>query len=315
MSPDTPAATIQWGTLPQQKTVTSTLSGLPAAAAGLGTPAITVVGKNVALRPTLNWFEKRPLFGRTIVVTRTRQQASELTRRLEELGAAVIEASTIELAAPADPQAVDAALASAGTFDWIIFTSANGVSSVRDRLLSGGRDVRALGGARIAAIGDATAAAVERMLCRKVDLCPGRFVAEALAEELISRDEVRGRRFLLLRADIARPLLRQRLIEAGAARVEDVAVYQTVRAPSLPPELIAAMQARRVDWITFTSSSTVRNFVELLGSDYAEKLAGIKLASIGPITTQTLEEFQLHPAAAAEQFNISGLIDAMVKHS
>jgi uroporphyrinogen III methyltransferase/synthase len=268
----------------------------------------------VQLRQTLNWFEKRPLFGRTIVVTRTRQQASELSQRLEELGAQVIEAPTIELAPPPDSAAVDAALASAGQFDWIVFTSANGVASVRDRLLTGGRDVRTLGDARIAAIGDATAAAIQRLLCRNVDLCPARFVAEALAEEFIGRDLVRDRRFLLLRADIARPLLRERLIAAGAARVEDVSLYQTRPARSLPPGLIQALEAGSVHWITFTSSSTARHFAELLGADYAAKLAGVKLASIGPITTQALRALELEPSAAAEQFNISGLIDAIVKH-
>jgi uroporphyrinogen III methyltransferase/synthase len=314
MSPDTSAATIQWGTLPQQRTITSTLAQLPQAAAGLDRPAITVVGKVVQLRQTLNWFEKRPLFGRTIVVTRTRQQASELSQRLEELGAQVIEAPTIELAPPPDSAAVDAALASAGQFDWIVFTSANGVASARDRLLAGGRDVRALGDARIAAIGDATAAAIQRLLCRNVDLCPARFVAEALAEEFIGRDLVRDRRFLLLRADIARPLLRERLIAAGAAQVEDVSLYQTLPARSLPPGLIQALEAGSVHWITFTSSSTARHFAELLGADYAAKLAGVKFASIGPITTQTLRALELEPSAAAEQFNISGLIDAIVKH-
>jgi uroporphyrinogen III methyltransferase/synthase len=315
MPPDTPAATIQSGTLPQQRTITSNLRELPGAAAGLGTPAITVVGEIVTMRQTLNWFETRPLFGRTIVVTRTRQQASELSRRLEELGAAVIEAPTIELSPPDDPAAVDAALASAGKFDWIVFTSANGVSSVRDRLLASGQDVRALGAARIAVIGDATAAAVQNLLCRAVDLCPARFVAEALADELIERDLVRGRRFLLLRADIARPLLRDRLTEAGAAQVDDVAVYQTQRAASLPTELVEALERGDVHWITFTSSSTARNFVELLGPDYAKQLKGIRLASIGPITTQTLRELKLRPSAAAEQFNIGGLIQAMVKHA
>jgi len=314
MSPDMPAATIQWGTLPQQKTITSTVSRLPQAAAGLGSPAITVVGRVVELRKALNWFEKRPLFGQTIIVTRSRQQASELSQRLTELGAQVIEAPTIELGPPPDPAAVDVALASAGQFDWIVFTSANGVAQARDRLLAVGRDVRALGDAKIAAIGDATAAAIRRLLCRQVDLCPARFVAEALTEEFIDRDLVRGRRFLLLRADIARPLLRERLIEGGAACVEDVALYQTQAAQSLPPGLIQTLEAGNVHWITFTSSSTARNFVDLLGADYAAKLAGVKLASIGPITTQTLRDLKVRPTATAEQFNIAGLIDTIVKH-
>jgi uroporphyrinogen III methyltransferase/synthase len=152
---------------------------------------------------------------------------------------------------------------------------------------------------------------VREQLCLNVDLCPQSFVAEALADELIDRGEVSGRKFLLLRADIARPILRERLDGAGAAQVHDVAVYETKPAASLPPHLIDALEEKRVNWITFTSSSTAKNFVALLGDDYKAKLAGVKLASIGPITTATLKELGLTPTLEAKTFNVAGLIDAI----
>jgi uroporphyrinogen III methyltransferase/synthase len=315
MSPQMPAATIQWGTMPEQRTVVSTLEKLAEdiAAAGLRAPAMTIIGKVVQLRETLAWVEKRPLFGQTIVVTRSRHQASEISAKLEELGANVIEAPTIELHEPADWGEIDSALRDAGEFDWVCFTSVNGVAAAQRRLAAMGRDARAFGKAKLAAIGQATAEAIERELCLRVDLCPKAFVAEALADELAGRDEVMGRRFLLLRADIARPLLRQRLIEAGAAEVRDVAIYETRTATEFPAGLIELISAGKVNWITFSSSSTVRNFVNLAGEANRAALGRIKLASIGPITTSSLREAGLTPAAEAKTFNIDGLVRAIVE--
>lgn len=312
MSPAMPAATIQWGTTPRQRTVASTLAELPAAVAraGLSSPAITIFGKVVQLRGTLDWFERRPLFGQTVIVTRTRQQISELSQQLEALGANVIEAPTIHLAEPEDPAVVDAALSRADEYDWIVFTSANGVSHAKERLLRRGMDARAFGHARVAAIGDATAAAIERELCLKVNLCPRQFVAEALADELIARGFVDGSRFLLLRADIARPILRDRLVEAGAAAVDDVAIYRTLLAPELPAEVVHALEEGN-PWITFTSSSTVRNFVQLLGASALPLLGRARIASIGPVTTSTLRELALAPTVQAATFNIAGLLTAI----
>ena len=313
MAPSMPAATIQWGTTPQQRTVTGTLADLPTrvAEAGIGPPAITIVGKVVSLRSTLNWFETRPLFGQTIAVTRTRQQASDLSSRLIELGAKVIEAPTIELTAPDDPALIDQALRSMSGYDWVIFTSQNGVRFAQDRLRQLGLDARAFGSAKIAAIGDATARAIDQQLFLTVDLCPQSFVAEALADALAARDLVKGRRFLFLRADIARPILRQRLERDGAAEVRDVAIYQTRPAAALPAELLDTLAARELNWITFTSSSTAKNFVALLGANYQDRLKDVKFASIGPITTQTLNELGLIPTTQADTFNIEGLIEAI----
>ena len=313
MDPATPAATIRWGTLPRQRTVIGTIADLPArvAEAGLTAPAMTIVGRVVSLRPVLNWFETRPLFGQTIAITRTRQQASELSQKLAELGANVVEAPTIESVSPAEWTVVDEVLRSAGAFDWIVFTSQNGVDYTRRRLFDLGLDARAFGNAKIAAIGDATAASIRRELCLSVDLCPESFVAEALADALASRGEVRGKRFLLLRADIARPILRERLRQDGAVEVRDVAVYETRAASGLPPQLLEALAQKDLQWLTFSSSSTAKNFVQLLGGDYTNRLAGVRIASIGPLTSRTLRELGLEPTVEAETFNIDGLVRAM----
>jgi uroporphyrinogen III methyltransferase/synthase len=308
-----PAACIQWGTTPKQRTVVGTVGDLPqkVADAKLTPPAITIVGRVVKLRETMNWFENRPLFGQTIVVTRTRQQASELSEKLEELGARVIEAPTIELSPPRDWGKVDAVLRSMGNFDWVIFTSANGVTHSKERLAALGLDSRAFGHARIAAVGEATAEAIREQLNLRVDLCPAAFVAEALGEELMVRGEVAGKKILLLRADIARAVLREQLQKAGAAEVADVAVYESQSVSSLPPGVNEALKEGQVNWVTFTSSGTARNFVKLLGKNYQERLKGVGIASIGPITTGTLKELEMPPTVVAEEANLDGLVEAI----
>jgi uroporphyrinogen III methyltransferase / synthase len=320
MKPDMPAATIQWGTTPRQRTVTGTISDLPqrVTEAGIAAPAITIVGRVVTLRPIMNWFETRPLFGQTIIVTRTRQQASDLSMKLGELGANVIEAPTIELA-PADPARVNKALRDIQSdgYDWVIFTSANGVTAVKQALFEAGLDARALrvsGG--IASIGDATTAALERHLGLRPDLVPPRAVAESLVEALAAKGQIAGKRFVLLRADIGRPIIVEQLRTKGAARVDNVAVYETRPAGGLPSSVIEAIDAGGGSlWITFTSSSTATNFTKLLGDEYRQKLANVKLASIGPITTQTLTELGLSPVVQADTFNVDGLVEAIARES
>jgi uroporphyrinogen III methyltransferase/synthase len=337
---DTPAATIQWATRPDQRTCVATLADLPQRVVHekIGSPAITIIGKVVSMRDTINWFESRPLFGQTIVVTRTRQQASELTAKLTDLGANVIEAPTIELHPPTSWAKVDEALmgndevgtmndeVNAGLnslhhssfivhrfpFDWVIFTSANGVRFTRDRLRDLNLDVRIFGNAKIAAIGDATSKAIRDELALRVDLCPESFVAEALASALADRDEIAGKKFLLLRADIARPILREKLQSGGASEVRDVPIYETRPAQSLPSQLMAALTEHRINWVTFTSSSTAKNFVALLGPDYQNQLSNIHIASIGPITSQTLRELNLSPRIEANTFNLDGLVRAIL---
>ncbi len=313
MSGDTPAATIQWGTTPKQKTVVGTVSNLAqrAAEANIGPPTLTIIGKVVELRGALSWFERRPLFGKTIVVTRSREQASELTRRLGELGANVIEEPTIELVPPADQSAVDAVLRDMSGFDWIIFTSPAGVSHAKRRLIELGLDVRAFGPAKLAAVGAETAKAIRDQLSLKVDLCPQQFVAEALADALQKNGEVAGKRFLLLRADIGRPILAKRLHQDGAAKVADVAIYQTRPAGKFSESTRLALAQGQVHWITFTSSSTVTNFLTQLGADAAAQLSKIRLASIGPVTSQTMRAAGLQPIQA-QIYNLDGLVAAIL---
>ncbi|MCC6238827.1 MAG: uroporphyrinogen-III C-methyltransferase [Phycisphaerales bacterium] len=319
MCATTPAAVIQWGTHPRQRTVVATLANLVGEVEKhkLSAPAITIIGQVVALRKNLNWFETRPLFGRCIAVTRTRHQASELTRRLEELGAQVIEAPTIELHPPVDPDRVHQALikAARGDYDWVVLTSANSVTQVRRALQQWQLDARIFSSCRIAAIGAATNQALEQELCLRADFVPSRAVAESLADELPAHGKISGGRFSLLRADIGRPLLVQRLMQQGAAVVDDVAVYQTRTTESLPEELIEALEHKRVDWITFTSSSCVKNLVSLLGDRYNEKLQGVHLASIGPITSTALREAGLQLTVEARSPDLDCLVEAINEFS
>ena len=314
MPPQTPAATIQWGTTPRQRTITATVATLAKRIEEekITAPALTIIGRVVSLRDTLQWFANKPLFGQTIVVTRTRQQASDLSHKLRDLGASVIEAPTIEIAPPTDPEPVNQAMARLHEYDWIIFTSANGVRATKEKILAFNLDARAFGQAKIAAIGSATGDSIRRELCLNVELMPDSFVAEALADELQRRGEITGRRFLLLRADIARPVLRQQLEQGGAAQVHDIPIYETRLPASLPPALLDALNDNRVDWITFTSSSTAKNFTTLLGPGYKSRLAGVKLASIGPITTTTLKDLGLTPTIEATTHTIDGLVEAIL---
>lgn len=315
MPAHTPAATIQWGTLPRQRTVVGTISTLPQRVfeAGVAPPALTVVGRVVDLRATLNWFESRPLFGKRVAVTRTRQQVSELARMLESLGAQVIEAPMIQLADPLDMRPIDDALQRAGEYDWVVFTSANGVESARRRLLETGLDARAFGKARVAAIGEVTAEAVRQRLALKVDVVPDVFMAEELAEAMVALGDAAGKRVLLLRADVARPVLVTRLREAGAAEVCDVAIYRTLAVETLPEDLRETIESGQLDWITFASSGTVKSFMRL-ADGLTEKLAAVKVASIGPITSQTLRALGLPPTVEAEPFTVPALVRAMAAH-
>ena len=316
-APETPVALIQDGTRPSQRVVTGTLATIAerAAGAGIRPPATAVVGDVVRLRDQIAWFDRQPLFGRTIVVTRARAQASALAAELARRGARVIEAPAIRIAPPVSWVEVDRAIDQAATFNWVVFTSVNGVATVLDRAWERGLDSRILGPARLAAIGPATAQALrERGL--RADVVPDEFVAEALAEAL---GPVRGQQILLARADIARRTLADSLRQQGA-EVTEVAAYQTVPETAPSPELIEALRRRQVDLITFTSSSTVKNFLGLIaradGLDPTDLgasggLAGARIACIGPITAQTAEAVGLRPDVIAETYTIEGLLAAI----
>jgi len=312
---DTPVALVQWGTRPKQRSIKTTLTRAvdDVQKAGIGSPSIIVVGKVVGLdAPGLDYFTRRALFGQRIVITRTRQQASALRSELLELGAEVLEAPTIQIVpSPDDVLAkIDDALTKIDQYDWLVLTSANGVAALAERLQKMQRDARHLAGVQIAAIGDGTERALREILGIRADLVPTRFVAESLAGDLIADHGVTGKRFLLLRADIARPILPQLLSQAGA-QVDELAVYETQVASKLPGVVLDALRDGEVDWITFTSASTARNMAELLG-DEADLLKRVKLASIGPITSDALRELGLEPTIEAQTHNIDGLIEALL---
>jgi len=316
LSADTPAAVIRWGTHPHQRTVVGTVGTIVDAVtkAGLTAPAITVIGQVVTLRDTLNWFEQRPLFGQRVVVTRTRQHASELTTQLTALGAQVLEAPTIEIRPVADTRKADGLLSNLGTFHWIVFTSANGVEAAWQRVRALKKDARIFFGLRVGAIGPATAEALERIGIVP-DLLPEKFVGEELAKaliETIGSEQMRGKRFLMLRADIARPVLREELKKCGAS-VEDVAIYETARPEKLPEDVLAAIDAGKVDWLTFTSASTAENLHALLSDAQREKVKAAKRLSIGPITSAALAKLGWPATVEAEQHDIGGMVAALAK--
>lgn len=304
---DTPAAVVEWGTYPRQRTVVGTLATLPALArqAGIGAPAITVVGEVVTLRDTLAWFDTRPLSGKRVMVTRARAQASDLAVLLEALGAETIQFPTIRIEDAADQAPLREAAERVGEFDWVVFTSVNGVERFWTALRAAGRDARAFGRARVCAIGPATSAAVEERGVRP-DLVPDDFVAEGVLAALSAHAELRGARVLLPRAEVARAVLPDTLRERGAEVVE-VAAYRTVQDGSEVRAVRRRLAAGEVDVVTFTASSTVKNYVELVGAD----VGGAKVASIGPITSAAARELGLPVDVEAAEYTIPGLVDAV----
>jgi len=316
----TPVALIRWGTRPEQRTLTGTLSDIAERArnADFRPPALIVVGEVVRLREHLSWFEARPLFGRRIVVTRSREQASDLVRRLGDLGAEVIEIPTIQIDDPEDWGPVDEAIRRIGEFHWIAFTSQNGVDRFLGRLFRSGRDVRALASARICAIGPATASRLEACGLR-ADLRPERNVAESLTEAF-SRLDVRGKRVLLPRPAVAREVLPEALAAMGA-EVTEVVVYRTVRPAAHLEGLRERLRRGEIDLVTFTSSSTVAHFVERLEDGADAGPSGplrdrVRGASIGPATSRTAREKGIAVVAEADpdDVTIPGLVRAVEKY-
>jgi uroporphyrinogen III methyltransferase/synthase len=310
-APATPAAVIQWGSLPRQKVIEGTLADIAAKASALTSPAITVIGEVVGLREKLDWFEHLPLFGKRIAITRAREQAGVLREELATLGAKVIEIPTIELRPPDSWEPLDDAIKRLEEFQFLLVTSANGVRNVLARLAASGRDVRSLHGLTIGAIGPATAAEFARTGV-KVDLLPTEYVAEGLLAALGDRD-VRGKAFLIPRAKVARDLV-PRVLEERGARVEVVEAYQTV-VPEISQDELARLLTPPPDAITFTSSSTATNLAKLLGENqFAETLRSAVIASIGPITSQTLRKLGLDVTVEAQESTMAGLVRALRDH-
>jgi len=305
-SPDTPAMAVRWATRPDQETIVGTLETLPELLndAAMKPPATIVIGEVVSLRDKFNWYERLPLFGQRIVVTRDRLQSSELAEPLESLGAEALLLPVIEIREPSDPKPLDDAIAQLESYDWLIFTSANGVRYFIDALDRSARDLRSLK-SRICAIGPATKAAIEALHI-KVDLMPKEYVAESLVEAF-AKEDLESRRILLPRAAVARDLVPRELSRRGAT-VEVVEAYHTV-APARLAEGARAIRDRKPHWITFTSSSTVTNFIAAAGR---EALSQLKIASIGPITSSALRQHGIEPTVEAEPHTIGGLVDAIL---
>lgn len=311
----TPAALVQWGTLPRQRHVTGTLDNIKQRVedAGLSSPAIIVVGEVAAIdEPGLDYFTNRPLFGKRIVVTRTRQQSSSLKDTLEQLGAEVLEAPTIRIDAPdeADAQRFAQAVAAIHTYGWVVLTSANAVDAFADRLAEAGRDSRALAGVCFACIGGATAERLRERLAVSADFVPSRAVSDSFIAEFPAAHTLTGARVLLPAADIAGPAIAQRLREAGAD-LDTVTAYRTLPVEALPEAVTQQLEAGEVDWVTFTSSSTVKNMLPLL-SEGGAVLGRCKRASIGPKTTQALVAAGLPPTVEADPHDVAGLVAALI---
>lgn len=308
------AALVYDATLPSQRTVDGTLGTIAALAEPAG-PALLVVGAVAGLRPHLRWFDDRPLSGRRIVVTRSREQAGELVEMLEARGAEAIGAPSIRIVPPEDPAPLDAACARASGFDWIVFTSVNAVEPFMARLLVRG-DVRDLHGVRLCAVGPSTAAHLQRYGIR-VDLMPPEFRADAVLEAMRGAGSLAGQTVLLPRGDLARDRLSQELRDAGA-EVEAVAAYATLPDPGGrpgDPDVYRMLLDRRIDAVTFASASAVRNFVDGLGRDQAaDLLRTVAVASIGPVTAEAARQLGIATTVMPERYTIPDLVDALVGH-
>lgn len=310
---DTPIALIRWGTRPEQEVLTATVGTIAALAAErkFQPPAIAVVGEVVRLRERLRWFDTKPLFGKRVVVTRPRAQAQRFVDLLEQQGAEVVLCPTIETVPLDSYERLDAALDELGAYAWLIFTSVNGVKYFFARLRERQQDIRTLGSVRIAAIGPETARAVEEFQLR-VDAIPAEYRAEALIPAL---GEVKGQRVLLPRAAEARAVLPQEL-QALGAQVDEIAIYRTMRPQGTRvEELRERLKAGEIDLVTFTSSSTVHNFVALFpGEDLRTVVGAARVACIGPITADTAREYGLEVVVQPTAYTVPAFAQAIVEY-
>jgi len=312
-NPRTPVAIIEWGTLPCQRCVEGPLEEIAAIARKekVHPPAVIVVGEVVGLRSHLAWFEKKPLFGKRILVTRAASQAETTVRMIEELGGEAIEFPTIKVEPLEDYSEVDSEIANLAGYDWLILTSANGVEAFFSRVARLGKDARCLGGIRICSIGPQTTKALrERHLIP--DLQPKRFSSEGIIEEFRQIDELSGKKILLARSDLADETLPAALAELGA-KVKNVPVYRTVRSEPAA-SVIRMLLDGEIDAVTFTSASTSRNFTAILGDDLKKIPPKTLFASIGPMTTDAARESRLKVDIEAAEHTIPGLMSALVSH-
>jgi uroporphyrinogen III methyltransferase/synthase len=312
-SPETPVALIQWGTRTDQRVVTGTLNDIVAKVkeARLGPPAIIVVGEVVRLRQKLNWYESKPLFGRRVVVTRSRGQASIFAEMLTDRGATTVEFPTIDVIPPASWAELDNALDKLESYQWVIFTSANAVRFFFERLRNRGKDIRLLKGVSICAVGSKTAESLEQYGL-KADLIPSEFKAEGVLAAL-GGVNVKGRNFLIPRAKVAREVIPDKLRELGA-EVTVATAYENVKPISDTERVRKLLQEKKISVVTFTSSSTVHNFVEILGQkEYKSLLDNVTIACIGPVTAKTAEEYGIKTDIMPKEYTIPAFVDAMVE--
>ena len=315
-SPETPVAVIRSGTVPGQRTVTGTLGTIAAIAekVKIKPPAIIVVGDVVSLRKDLNWFEEKPLFSKRILVTRAREQASDFLARLSELGAECVEFPTIEVIPPPSWKELDGAIQNLETYQWLVFTSVNGVKYFFDRLEGSGRDARNLRGIRVAAIGPKTADTIRAKGVRP-DLVPGEYRAEAVVQAF-GKQGVKGLRILLPRAAEAREVLPQELDRMGAA-VDVVEAYRTVKPEGSKDEIKAMLEKGEIHMVTFTSSSTVNNFMDMFYEDSDQLfkwMEKVTVACIGPVTAKTAEDRGLLVRIIPSDYTLEGLTQAIVDY-
>ena len=302
-----PVALIRWGTTGRQETLLGDLGSIVAASDGFQPPAVAVFGQVVAMREKLRWFEKRPLFGKRIVVTRTRKQSGGLSAKLRILGADVYELPTIRIEPPADLREFGELVRDAFQYDWVIFTSVNGVDAFFDMFYRLYDDSRSIGNVKIAAIGPATARRIKDFHLA-VDLQPKEFVSEAILKELMEFGSVENLKFLLARAQGAREVLSKRLTELGAI-VDEAIAYRTVPETTDTAGGLERFRAEGADLITFTSSTTVENFLAL----QLPRPKHLKTASIGPITSETMRKNGLGVDVEATTYDVDGLVEAIVR--
>ena len=309
-SADTPVALVRWATRGNQQTLTGTLGNIAdkVKAAGFKAPAVCVIGDVVKERENINWFENRPLFGKRIVVTRTRHQAGGLTKQLSQLGADVIELPTIKITQPTNLMEFGELVQDCYTYDWIIFSSPNGVDAFFTMFYKLYSDARSIGGAKIACIGPGTAEKVKEYHLA-VDLMPDKYVAEGLVEKFRKDESIEHLKVLWVRAEEAREVIARDLSKMGAI-VDEALAYRTVPEREDNQSAIARMTDEGADMITFTSSSTVECFFAL----GLELPKGIKIASIGPVTSDAIRARGLKIDIEAKEHSIPGLVKAIEKH-
>ncbi|WP_045211624.1 uroporphyrinogen-III C-methyltransferase [Desulfonatronovibrio magnus] len=316
MRPDMPVALVRWGTTCKHKSLVSTLQDIPdeAARQGFKPPSLIIVGEVVCLRDELNWFEKLPLLGKGVVVTRAREQASSLLAQLSDLGACCFEFPTIQINPLDDYLPLHDAISKLHQYNWVVFTSVNGVRFFWQELVKAGLDARALGNNKVAAIGPATAEALEQRGIN-ADFVPERYVAESVVQGMLQLG-VMGQKVLIPRAKVAREVLPQELMKAGAD-VEIVPVYETGLTQEDDSEIVSSLEKGEIHYITFTSSSTVENFFSLVAPEHIAKNLdkGIKLVCIGPVTDKTLQGFGFKSDIMPDDYTIPGVIQELIKDS